>query len=89
MDGGSYIVQETGIKPFPWKRNEKKAKQLSGRKNFPPYLSWVLAAGPIMKLTQDRLTGGKENSLNGEHKGLIEMVPTKWPKQTAFILFSP
>ena len=57
-----------------------------GRTSPQPYLSWVLAAGLIMKLTQDRLTGGKE-SLNGEQEGLIEMVPTKWPKQTAFILF--
>ena len=24
------IVQKTGIKPYPWKRNEKKAKWLSG-----------------------------------------------------------
>ena len=28
------IVQETGIKPSPWKRNAKKAKWLSG-KAFP------------------------------------------------------
>ena len=43
-------------------------------------------AGLIIKLTQDRLTEEKEILLRA-HKGLIEMGPKKWPKQTAFILF--
>ena len=45
-------------------------------------------AGPVIKLTQDRLRGEeKETSLIHVHGGLIEMGPKKWPKQAAFILF--
>ena len=44
--------------------------------NFLLYPSWVLVAGLIIKLTQDRLTEEKELLLCA-HKGLIEMGPKK------------
>ena len=61
--------------------------RFSGRGKFPPYPSWVLVAGLIIKLTQDRLTGEKETSLISGPGGPIEMGPKKWQKQATFILF--
>ena len=43
--------------------------------------------GPFIQEIDIRNVEGKETNLICTHRGLIEMRPKKWPKQTAFILF--
>ena len=57
------------------------------RGKFSLYPSWVLVAGPMIKLTQDRLTGEKETNFNSCTWGLVKIGPKKWSRQAAFILF--
>lgn len=58
-----------------------------GEGDIPPHPSWVLLAGLIIKLPQDRLTGGKKINWICMHRGLIEIGPQKSPKQIVWVSF--
>ena len=47
---------------WDWNENWPFPVRLLGRANFPPLSLWVLVAGLIIKLTQDRLTEEKEKN---------------------------
>lgn len=47
---------------------------IMGERKFSPLLPWVLAAGLIIKLTEDTLTGERERNFSA-HEGLTEVGP--------------